>query len=442
MTFPSPDDITSKVTFRQINGFYDRSRSRQNRAEADAIIAEIKRRLQDPTLSKQSIGVVTFNSNQQSLIEDLLNEMFDKNPSLEKMATEVDEPIFIKNLENVQGDERDVILFSVGYGPDKTGKISYNFGPLNRDGGWRRLNVAVSRARYEMIVFSTLLPDQIDENRSSAEGVRSLKMFLSYAQKGTLMPVNDNNGSDKEKDGVVSAIAEALMARGYRVRLNVGSSDYKMDLAIVDPANDQKYIMGIICDGYNYYSARTARDREITRYKVLELLGWKLFRVWALDWWNNPGKLIDSIIAAINSVQEDDWDNCHDEEVPPFDNIVDEENVIEESNATNESEYYEIEYTEAKLQYHYANPDDVVSGCYEEEIHGNIQELIETESPISKRRLCKKIIQSFGIARMGDRLTDYMDRFLSKEGLKRTTVGSDVFYWKNFLPVEEYKTFR
>lgn len=442
LTFPSPDDITSKVTFRQINGFYDRSRTRQNRAEADAVIAEIKKRLLDEELSKRSIGVVTFNSNQQSLIEDLLNELFDNNPSLEKKAAESEEPIFIKNLENVQGDERDVILFSVGYGPDKTGKISYNFGPLNREGGWRRLNVAVSRARYEMIVFSTLLPDQIDENRSSAEGVRSLKMFLSYAQKGMLMPTNDRTGVDKERDGVVSAIAAALMARGYHVRLNVGSSDYKMDLAVVDPADDQRYIMGIICDGYNYYSARTARDREITRYKVLELLGWKLYRVWAIDWWNNPSKLIESIITAINSIKEGEWNNCHDEELPPLDNIVDAGNVIEESVDANECEYYEIEYADAELHYHYANSDDVVTGCYEEEIHDNIQELIEKESPISKRRLCKKIMQTFGIARMGDRLTGYMDRFLAREGLKHTSVGGDIFYWKDILLTGEYKTFR
>jgi hypothetical protein len=442
LTFPSPDDITSKVTFRQINGFYDRSRSRQNRAEADGIIAEIKRRLSDSNLSKQSIGVVTFNSNQQSLIEDLLNELLEKNPYLEKLATEVDEPIFVKNLENVQGDERDVILFSVGYGPDKTGKISYNFGPLNREGGWRRLNVAVSRARYEMIVFSTLLPDQIDENRSSAEGVRSLKMFLSYAQKGVLMPTKGRSEVDKEKDGVVMAIAEALTTRGYQVRLNIGSSDYKMDLAIVDPMDDQKYIMGIICDGYNYYSARTARDREITRYNVLKLLGWKLFRVWAMDWWNNPGKLLDSVIAAINSVKEGEWSDCCDEKLPPLDNVVEIENSVEETSTVNENGYHDIVYTEAELRYYYANSDDVAAGCYEDEIRDNIQKLIDAESPISKHRLCKKIMQSFGIARMGDRLSGYMDYLLTKEGLKYTIVGGDVFYWKRFFSLEEYKTFR
>ena len=115
LTFPSPDDLTTKVHFQYVAGVYDRGASRQNRAEAEAIVQEIKIRLTDPRTAKRSIGVVTFNSNQQSLIEDLLNDLFKENPALETLALECDEPIFIKNLENVQGDERDVILFSVGY---------------------------------------------------------------------------------------------------------------------------------------------------------------------------------------------------------------------------------------------------------------------------------------------------------------------------------------
>jgi superfamily I DNA and/or RNA helicase len=121
---------------------------------------------------------------QQLLIDDMLTEVFALRPDLEKIALETGEPLFIKNLENVQGDERDVILFSIGYGPDERGKVSLNFGPVNRDGGWRRLNVAVSRARYEMKVFSTLRSDQIDLNRTSSEGVAGLKAFLAYAEKG------------------------------------------------------------------------------------------------------------------------------------------------------------------------------------------------------------------------------------------------------------------
>ena len=166
MTFPSPDNIESKVRIVNIDGYYDKVKSRQNRAEAQAVVDEIARRLRSEELRKKSIGVVTFSIVQQALIEDLLSDLFIFHPELETLALECDEPLFIKNLENVQGDERDVILFSVGYGPDAEGRVSMNFGPLNRVGGERRLNVAVSRARYEMIIYSTLRSDMIDLYRS------------------------------------------------------------------------------------------------------------------------------------------------------------------------------------------------------------------------------------------------------------------------------------
>ena len=157
-TFPSVDDRISKVRLR-VDGSYDKGRTRSNRAESEAIVNEILRRLRTPELSGKSIGVVSFSQVQQNLIEDMLLEELSKYPELEEKAYQCDEPIFIKNLENVQGDERDIILFSIGYGPDKNGNVSMNFGPLNNKGGERRLNVAVSRARYEMIIFSTLRSD-------------------------------------------------------------------------------------------------------------------------------------------------------------------------------------------------------------------------------------------------------------------------------------------
>ncbi|MEO6546802.1 MAG: DEAD/DEAH box helicase, partial [Ferruginibacter sp.] len=184
LTFPSPDDIANKVNFVPVTGYYDRGKTRQNSFEATAVINEIKRRLSDPVLSKRSIGVVSFSSVQQLMMQNMFDELLRTNPQLESVAMDGPEPIFIKNLENVQGDERDVILFSMGYGPDKEGKVSLNFGPLNREGGWRRLNVAVSRARYEMKVYSTLRADQIDITRSASEGVASIKAFLEYAEKG------------------------------------------------------------------------------------------------------------------------------------------------------------------------------------------------------------------------------------------------------------------
>ena len=162
LTFPSPDDRVSKVSWVHLEGFYDKGSTKQNKAEAEAIVDEIVRRLKDEKLRGESIGVVTFSVVQQVLIDDMLSDKLREEPKLEEYADSMYEPILIKNLENVQGDERDVILFSVGYGPDKEGKVSMNFGPVNRDGGWRRLNVAISRAR-KLILLS-------DPNRSTFQG--------------------------------------------------------------------------------------------------------------------------------------------------------------------------------------------------------------------------------------------------------------------------------
>ena len=186
LTFPAPQTDALGVGWRSVpDGVYDKGKSRTNRAEAEAIVAEILRRLRDPALSGWSIGVVTFSVPQQTLVEDLLDEARRAFPDIEAFfSPDTVEPVFVKNLENVQGDERDVILFSICYGPDTSGRVSMNFGPLNRDGGERRLNVAITRARREVMVFSTLRPEHIDLARTRARGVADLKLFLDYAERG------------------------------------------------------------------------------------------------------------------------------------------------------------------------------------------------------------------------------------------------------------------
>ena len=300
-TFPSTDDLTTRISYQHVEGIYDRGGNRQNRAEAEAVIAEIKARLKDPELSKRSIGVVTFNNRQQSLIEDLLTDLFAANPSLEKTAMSCEEPIFVKNLENVQGDERDVILFSVGYGQDKYGKVLLNFGPLNREGGERRLNVAVSRARYEMKVFSTLLSDQIDLRRSSANGVACLKSFLEYAEKGRSALLYSTAASSKPTDGFIEEVASELRKAGFDVRTNVGCSGYRVDIGIVNPGNGSDYILGILCDGYGYSASKSARDREIIQTGILEALGWKITRVWSTEWWNDKNEALRRLTTEIQT---------------------------------------------------------------------------------------------------------------------------------------------
>lgn len=303
LTFPSADDRTSHVLFQKVGGTFERGGARVNRAEAEAVVSEIVRRHKDPALSGQSVGVVTFNIPQQTLIEDLFQQACAADSSLDAWAHTGDEPVFIKNLENVQGDERDAILFSITYAPDANGRMSMNFGPINREGGWRRLNVAVTRARQGMVVFSSIEPTDIDLNRTSSAGPASLRAFLEYAQRGSFGSVSVSDMQTSEADDTIACeLCERLAALGYRTRTNVGRSAYRVDVAVVDPADDGRYIAGILLDGRSYRMAGTTRDREIAQPEVLEGLGWKVTRVWAIDWWEDSDAVVDGVRRFLEQI--------------------------------------------------------------------------------------------------------------------------------------------
>ncbi|TNF28003.1 MAG: DUF3320 domain-containing protein [Deltaproteobacteria bacterium] len=307
--FPAADsDVPALgVKWRHVpKGFYDKGKSRTNQAEAEAVVAEIARRLSDPAQSHKSIGVVTFSQAQQTLILDLLDELRQKNERLDPFFTEaVPEPVFVKNLENVQGDERDVMLFSICYAPDRAGKLAMNFGPLNRDGGERRLNVAITRARELLIVFSTLTHDQIDLARTKALGVAQLKTFLDYARRGP-RAIDEAVALNPEADfesPFEEAVCNRLRAEGYHVDLQVGCAGYRIDLGIKHPDRPGSYMLGVECDGATYHSARSARDRDRLRQSVLESLGWRLFRIWSLDWWHDPERVMTRLRQAIEDAR-------------------------------------------------------------------------------------------------------------------------------------------
>ena len=303
LTFPSADDRTSHVAFRKVEGTFERGGARVNRAEAEAVVAEIARRHKDPALSGQSVGVVTFNIPQQTLIEDLFQQACAADASLDAWAHAGDEPVFIKNLENVQGDERDAILFSITYAPDANGRMSMNFGPINREGGWRRLNVAVTRARQGMVVFSSIEPTDIDLNRTSSAGPASLRAFLEYARRGSFGSVSvEEMRASGTDDAIARELCERLAALGYRTKTNVGRSAYRVDVAVVDPADEGRYLAGILLDGRFYRMAGTTRDREIAQPELLEGLGWKVIRVWAIDWWEDPDAVVDEVRRFLEGV--------------------------------------------------------------------------------------------------------------------------------------------
>lgn len=302
LTFPSIDDHVAKVTLVPVNGVYDKGRTRSNPDESKAIVSEIIRRLSDAELHKYSIGVVAFSKVQGDLIEDDLLEALDKNPQLKEIAMNGKEPIFVKNLENVQGDERDVILFSIGYGADKNGKVSMNFGPLNNAGGERRLNVAVSRARYEMMVFSTLKSSQIDLKRSNAKGVEGLKGFLEFAETGKL-PFVSGTTHNYSTNVMVEQICDALARKGYITESFVGRSNFKVDIAVSTREHPEKFILGILCDGRTYFETKTTRDREIVQPGVLRMLNWRVMRVYSIDWYENRERALDQILQELKSAE-------------------------------------------------------------------------------------------------------------------------------------------
>jgi len=463
-TFPSVDDRSSKVSFVPVEGTYDMGRSRSNRAEAEAIVAEVVRRLSDDKLSKQSIGVVSFSKVQQDLIEDILVDELAKNPLLERRAYDCEEPIFIKNLENVQGDERDVILFSVGYGPDKSGKVSMNFGPLNNQGGERRLNVAVSRARCEMMVFSTLQPEQIDLNRSRAHGVEGLKRFLEFARSGR-MPVAATQVTEQQTETqVIDSVASELRARGYQVDTLVGRSRFKVDLAVIDPNDSESYLMGVMIDGSRYYNTHTQRDREICQPGVLKGLGWNLMRVWTVDWFMNRervmSRLLKSLEDATQKKQKKEEPKPSTPKPQPLASFPSSPKPKEDSKAqqlkasipfaVRADEIVTERVNERGIPYQRCELSQVLNtlnmGAFtiaRRQLQSAILQVIQTEQPVTLATLCKRIPMLFKSGRVTPQVSNEIMNLAMRVGwMDPQSPRNNPYFWTNEQASKGYDKYR
>ncbi|MEQ9398187.1 MAG: DUF3320 domain-containing protein [Longimicrobiales bacterium] len=265
------------------------------RTVAEAVVDHIQ------TTPKLSLGVGTFGVAQQNVILDELDRLRRDDPSIEWFfQQEGEEKFFVKNLENIQGDNRDVILLSVTYGPDANGVVRRNFGPLNKQGGWRRLNVLTTRAKRRLAVFSTMSGDRIDP-AGIAEGAALLRKYLIFAETGEYPASNISMGppdSPFEK-----AVIKALESRGYRTVPQVGDSGYRIDIGVLDPERAGRYVCGIECDGASYHSAATVRDRDRLRQQVLEDRGWDIHRVWSTDWFHSPRQETERLVQLIEESQ-------------------------------------------------------------------------------------------------------------------------------------------
>ena len=301
VVFPSPDNgrDSSGLRFHHLpDAVFDRGRSAANRQEADVVArAVMDHASRNPELS---LGVAAFSVRQAQAIQDQLEMLRRQDNSCEEFFSDhPEEPFFVKNLENVQGDERDVIFISVGYGRDVNGQVSMNFGPLNGEGGERRLNVLITRAKRQCHVFTNLRSDDIDLNRTQSIGVRALKAFLAYAETGVMPEDLPYESAFAVDSPFQRAVAKRLRERGYEVHDEVATAGKFIDIGIVDPDKPGRYLIGIECDGASYHSARSARDRDRLREEVLHGLGWKLYRIWSTDWFRNPERELERAVDAI-----------------------------------------------------------------------------------------------------------------------------------------------
>jgi very-short-patch-repair endonuclease len=453
VTFPSPvtDDIA--VRFERVHGVYDRGASRTNRIEAEAVVAGIEKHYLDATTKLLTLGVVTFNQPQQALIETLLDARRRTNAVLDRaLSVNATEPLFIKNLENVQGDERDVIFFSITFGPDAAGKTTMNFGPLNGEGGHRRLNVAISRAREAVVIYSTLMPEQIDLAKVRSAGVRDLKNYLEFALKGPRALLAQSAPTGLEPDSPFEvAVIRMLRDRGWTAHPQVGCSGYRIDIGVVDPRAPGRYLVGVECDGASYHSGATARDRDRLRQHVLEGLGWRIHRIWSTDWWMNAEGEIESLSAKLNAILEETADSdqpCAQEEetLVPTDKpesastaTKEGEPLVEDDADSDGKEQTLRIYAPATLP-----PGDPVQ-FYELRsaavLSQHLALAVEAEGPIPEMVLFRRVARAWGLERTGSRIVERLRSLIPRE-LQRTNEAGRTFYWPKDAQPTSWTDFR
>jgi very-short-patch-repair endonuclease len=295
-----------------------------------------------------TLGIVAFSTAQRDCIlleVERLRREHEETESFFTTERPDGESFFVKNLENVQGDERDIIYISIGYGKSAAGRLSQSFGPVNRDGGERRLNVLITRARLGMDVFCNFTADDLQTSGDTPFGVRSLKNFLKFAETGEL-EYRHETGRETDspfEDEVISAIKSL----GYDVEPQVGSAGFFIDIAVRDPSKLGRYALAVECDGASYHSSANARDRDRLRQDVLESLGWRFHRIWSTDWFRNPQSEAERLHSAIEAAltQYESPSEQVDLQTSPSNVTNRTRNTIARAESTSESEEISQPYT-------------------------------------------------------------------------------------------------
>jgi len=379
------------------DALYDRGRTRTNKGEAKAVAqAVMQHAIRTPELS---LGVAAFSVAQRDLIQVEIELLCRQMPEAEAFFTaQGSEPFFVKNLENIQGDERDMIFISIGYGRNESGRIAREFGPLNREGGHRRLNVLITRAKLAMRVFCNFRADELELDAGASLGVRALKNFLKYAETGEL-EVARETGKPADSPFELEVI-EALRERNYEVEPQVGTAGYFIDIAVKDPEYPGRYVLAIECDGAAYHSSRSARDRDRLRQGVLEGLGWNFHRIWSTDWFRNPQQEIARAVAAIEAARAKIAEGRHaiPEVAPEPKHEIVRGAPAEEAVPSSSQPYVKARLTLAAslTELHQEKP---------EQLARMIQSVVEVEAPVHTSEVTRRLMEVFGVTRAGTRIT-------------------------------------
>lgn len=387
---PYPPNQNLGMHFEKVDGIYDRGKTATNRTEAKAVAeACIEHARKFPHLT---LGVGSFSVRQQRAIQDELEFLYRQNPDVHAFFNDSGtEPFFVKNLENIQGDERDVIFLSIGYAKDKSGYMAMNFGPLSKDGGQRRLNVLITRAKQKCVVYSSITADDIDLARTQSKGVHALKVFLTYAQTGKL-PIAQATGKDFDSEFEVQ-VANALVQYGYEVEPQLGIAGFFIDLAVKDPENPARYLLGVECDGAAYHSSRSARDRDRLRQQVLEDHGWIIHRIWSTDWFYRPEDEIRKLMAALEKAKKKNEPKAKIEQ--------DGKHIIERETAEIFQEDKDVWYREASFHVNTSqNPHEITAG----KLTDIVIKVVEIEGPIHKEEVSRRIADLWGFQKAGSRI--------------------------------------
>lgn len=384
-------------------GTWDKGKSRTNRIEAkktaETVIEQFRK------YPYRSIGVVAMNAAQKEAIEYALDELVAADPDLQPfLDTSKPEPFFVKSLENVQGDERDTIIISVGYAKTPDGALSLNFGPLNRDGGWRRLNVLVTRAKWQTILITSIRSHELGAINPNNRGAIMLRNFIEFAENNCKLPTDITVSTNEETNDFEDAVAAVIRDYKFTVDEQVGASGYRIDLAIRDPRNLNRYLMAVECDGATYHSGRTARDRDILRQEVLKSQGWKIYRLWSTDWFRDREKAIQGILNAIKLAQKAPAEESVQGTPQRTINPVDEPEKITEPDEpfpTVRKKYAAgISYQKFSVG-RTKNSKVLLNKSHVPELADVIASIIEVESPIHQDMVIERLKEVYGVSRAG-----------------------------------------